>query len=285
MYSPESFPLFHEPRCQNLQKPFEPQESLLRQWKKFLHNSWQNLEIEKESQVHLCSWQFCWLFVWGAWFSLGGPLHYILDMDEIRNNKLIHELLDINAYGGCRNVPGVIATAVKLRGNTQHLDIGQHSSSCLGNLQRCTHGYTGSMFVKFDRFLEGMYYLSTGDQGINMYYKDGRVHIDFEINGKKWTVPLSQLDTDTWYFLEYTWHPGSLLRVYLNNRLVGAARPEETEYRSWNSDNNHFFIGRANEGAPYSERAMNGEFTIDHHLIWFDTRDNLIANGHIVRGT
>ena len=213
----------------------------------------------------------------------GGALHYILDMNEIRNNKLKHELLNIPVYGGPRNVPGVIATAVLLRGNGQFMDVGQHSDNCLGNLQRCTHGYTGSMWIKFSKFRENMYYLSTGDQGINMYYKHGRLHVTFQISGKRWDVPLSQLEANRWYFLEYTWHPQSMLRVYVNNRLVGANRATDVPYRTWNSDN-HFYIGRANDGSPHGENFKYGEFTIDHHLIWFDTRENLIANGHIVRG-
>ena len=215
--------------------------------------------------------------------SPGGALHYILDMNEIRNNKLKHELLNIPVYGGPRNVPGVIATAVLLRGNGQFMDVGQHSDNCLGNLQRCTHGYTGSMWIKFSKFRENMYYLSTGDQGINMYYKHGRLHVTFQISGKRWDVPLSQLEANRWYFLEYTWHPQSMLRVYVNNRLVGANRATDVPYRTWNSDN-HFYIGRANDGSPHGENFKYGEFTIDHHLIWFDTRENLIANGHIVPG-
>ncbi len=206
-------------------------------------------------------------------------------MDEIRGSRMIHEFINITCHGGPENVRGIIATATELDSNdAQYVDIGHHSENCLGNLQRCKDGYTASMFIKFKRLRNNMYFLSTGDQGINIFYKDGELHITFEINGKKWDVPLSQLEENRWYFLEYTWHPDSMLRVYINNQLVGADGADSSVYKPWNSKN-HYYIGRPNDGAPSSRNFRYGDFIIDHHLIWFDRRENLIADGIISRGT
>ena len=128
-----------------------------------------------------------------------------------------------------------------------------------------------------------MYYLSTGDQGINIYYKMA-VFMLRSNQWKRWDVPLSQLETNRWYFLEYTWHHSQCSEFMSIIDWLEPIEPTDVPYRTWNSANNHFYIGRANDGSPHGENFKYGEFTIDHHLIWGDTRENLIANGHIVRG-
>jgi hypothetical protein len=201
-------------------------------------------------------------------------------MDDIRNGKLMHPTMDIPVYGNPNLVPGKIYNAVRLNGNGQYIDLGQHADSCFGNMSRCSHGYTGSMWANFKRFRNNMYYYSNGN-GVKMYYKNGRLTFEVEVNGKSWSVGMPDLDIDTWYFLEYSWHPQKGLQVYKNNRLVGETNNPRTVLVRDSSAESHVYLGRGNDN---DGRFHYGDAVIDEVETWFSDRDYLVAFGHILRG-
>lgn len=89
--------------------------------------------------------------------------HIHLTMDDLRNNKLVHEFLDISAHGGPTLVGGKVANAVNFNGVGQYLDLGSHRDNCLGDLILCQEdGITGSMWVRFNSFPDHGYLFSNG---------------------------------------------------------------------------------------------------------------------------
>ena len=135
-------------------------------------------------------------------------------MDTIRGDRLLHPNITITAFGRPVNVPGRVNTATRLDGTSQYIDIGDFSNTCLGNLNLCRHGITGSMFVNSRSLQDGMYYLSTGG-ATRIYHERGRLMVVSEGGGKKWEVSAPGLSKDTWYFVANI--PGIRTRVF---RLV-----------------------------------------------------------------
>ena len=215
----------------------------------------------------------------------GHPEHFLIRMDSIVNNHVTHESLIVPCYGDPNVVWGKIQNGVHLNGENQYIDIGNYDKFCLGNLKYCYHGYTGSQWIKFDEFVEDDYYISTGDDGINVYYRNGKLHVTFDEGGKIWEVELQDdLHPEQWYFLEYTWHPDSGLQVFVNNDIVGDdPEPSDSVVRP-DRGQNHFYIGKENEGASPGGRFHYPRLTIDNVEVWYATRDYLIANDYILRG-
>jgi hypothetical protein len=95
--------------------------------------------------------------------ATGRPPHYVINMDSIHNDVMQHGMLNITVHGRPVIVPGKIGNATRLDGETQFIDLGEHSDTCLGSLIHCVHhGLTLSIWVKFRRLEPGMHYLSTG---------------------------------------------------------------------------------------------------------------------------
>ena len=92
-------------------------------------------------------------------------------MDKIEGGRVVHPspLMTILAEGRPTTVPGKLNQGIRFT-NGQYLDVGQHQS-CLGNLLKCPHGITGSLWANFRRMDNNMYLLSSGYNGVNMYYK------------------------------------------------------------------------------------------------------------------
>ena len=211
----------------------------------------------------------------------GRPDHLLIDMDRLRNNKIVHPSLQLPVYGGGRLVPGQINNALRLNGNGQYLDVGQHSDACLGNLARCRHGMTGSFWANFAEMNNNDYYYSNGD-GIRIYHDNGRVHFVFDVENKRWEVEVPYVAENTWQFVEYTWSPRKGLRVYVNNVLQGSDESSERIPEGAMNDRNRVLIGRSNPGDDVVVRY--GDFAIDEFETWYGHRDYLIAWDYINRG-
>lgn len=209
---------------------------------------------------------------------------YLFNMDGIsNNNKLINTDMDVPVHGNPRVVQGRLHQGIKLDGNSQYIDIGRHSDSCLGNPQYCRHGSTSSMWVNFQRFEDDMYYYSSGD-GVTMYFKNGKLYIALETADKRWEMQIPELKTNRWYFVEYTWHPEKGLRVYLNNNLVGEAKQPQTIARRPSTGVNHVYVGRANPGDTASGYYRFANMIVDNTESWYGHRDYLTAWGYLLRG-
>ena len=220
-----------------------------------------------------------------AWDYLqrGKPWRYLIKMDDIQNGRVQHETLMLPVPNGGRIVQGRIAGGLFLNGQQQYLDIGNHGNNCYGDLSKCTHGITGSMWVNFKDFKNDMYYLSSG-RGIKMFHKNGRLYFLFQTDDKEWEVVAPYLETDKWEFVEYTWHPQKGLQVYLNNKLIGMEDNPKSVGVHPKNPNDRLYIGRANEGDTRTGRFNYGDFVVDHFDTWFSHRDYLLSHGYIQRG-
>ena len=108
----------------------------------------------------------------------GKPARQYFSMDSVVGGRVEHPTMLITVHGNIKTVEGKINQAVQLNGTGQYLDLGEQQRSCLGNLMYCSHGLSASMWVNFHGFQDNMYYVSTGINGVNMFYRDGQLHIE-----------------------------------------------------------------------------------------------------------
>ena len=101
------------------------------------------------------------------------------------------------------------------------------------------------------------------------------------MQGKTWSVPVSSLGPDKWYFLEYSWHPETGLEVYLDNKLVGYDTGSLSSEPATGSVD-HVYIGRAN---PSVETGISqyANADIDEMEMWDGSRQHLLAFDYIQR--
>ena len=178
-------------------------------------------------------------------------------------------------------VQGKLNGAVRLDGNGQFIDLGEHQNTCFGNLDRCKHGITTGMWMNFKQFENDMYYLS--NDGMKMYYRDGYLYVTADTPGKMWKTKVRDLQPNKWYFVEYTWHPESGLDLYVNNKLVDHANAQNVPEKERTNLASHFYVGRANTPQD-GTRFKYADVAIDDMEVWLGRRDYLIANNFIQRG-
>jgi len=208
---------------------------------------------------------------------------YLIDMDQISGSIIPHPDLTVHTHGNPVLVPGKLHSAIRLDGNGQYVDAGDHSKACLGNIEFCRHGLTQSMWIQFRHFRDNMYYMSNG-RGVRVFHKDGNLHVVIEVAGKRWEATVPDLQKDTWYFLEYTWHPEKGVQIFVNNRLIASREIAVTVQQRQPSEDSLVLIGNANAADSDSERTFSANGVIDEVEIWYRDRDNLIAFDHILRG-
>ena len=204
-------------------------------------------------------------------------------MDEKRGNRLVHPNLKIDLLGNPSIVDGKVNNAVRLNGDSQYLDAGETGDTCLGDLSRCPHGFTMSTWVKFDKLQEDSYYMSTGNKGVSMFYKNGMLHVAFNQPGKLWQTSVRGVQPNQWYFVEATWHPQKEAKLYVDNRLVSWTTAQRVAPKP-DKDDNHFYIGRANNGDTPNDYFKYPDVTLDEMEIWYSNRDDLLAFDYIQRG-
>lgn len=84
--------------------------------------------------------------------------------------------------GNPRVVPGVINNAVSLD-KSNFIDGCFQSDSCIGNLSLCLYGLTVAFWLNFKSVENGAYILSTGDEGLRIYIKNGQLIAEAEQGG------------------------------------------------------------------------------------------------------
>ena len=197
---------------------------------------------------------------------------------------LVHPSLPIMLHGNPVLVPGRIGNAVKLNGGMQYIDLGDQTDKCLGNLGNCHHGLTISFWVKFNKYTYNMYILSTGRNGIRLYYIDGFIYFTIDHLGKSWRGSIPKPEVGKWQYLELSWHPEFGLNYYLNNKLRGHGDfrniPETTP-----DANRKFLIGAANRGDASGQRYSYAAMEVDEMEILYGRREELLAFEYIIRGT
>jgi len=85
-------------------------------------------------------------------------------MDLIDSGTLVHPFLTIRTYGNPITLPAKIGNGTLLDGAGQYIAVANQSEPCIASISRCyQHGLTVSMWTKFRRLHNGMFYLSTGN--------------------------------------------------------------------------------------------------------------------------
>jgi len=110
------------------------------------------------------------VFVFRSFYcSVGRPRHYVINMDKIVDEFVVHPFLSIRTYGNPITLPAKISNGILLDGSGEYIAIGNQSDACISSISRCyQHGLTLSMWTKFRRLADGMLLLTTGN-GIKVF--------------------------------------------------------------------------------------------------------------------
>lgn len=98
-------------------------------------------------------------------------------MDSVADGRLVHESMSVNMVGRPRLVPGKVGQALHLDGEDDVIDFGVQGRSCFGNLDLCPHGVTLALWLKPERLLDRMYFLSSGNNGLSISYADKKLQV------------------------------------------------------------------------------------------------------------
>lgn len=204
-------------------------------------------------------------------------------MDDLDGSRIPHPSIMIETGGNPQLVKGKIGAALRLNGNSQWADLGEHQETCLGNLDNCHHGITMAMWFYAQKLKSNTYFLSTGKNGITLFYHRGQLKVQAKTSSRTWETGTDEIERQEWYFLEISWDPEYGLKLYLNDGLMGAS----SEY----SDNSlsivddlvldRFYVGRGNIDMA---GALYGDAIYDELEYWYGPRHYLIAHGYIQRG-
>ncbi|KAL8587816.1 hypothetical protein ACOMHN_021034 [Nucella lapillus] len=209
------------------------------------------------------------------------PDNIIVHFEEApEQTRISHPTLDIRLRGRPRLVPGKVGNALELRGRGQYADLGQLSHTCIGNLGRCPQGVTVSAWMKFRSYENNMVFLSTGENGLLLLYRDGYIYASADGQG---LVTAPRFDTDRWYHVELSWHPDHGLKLFVDNQMVGESPPFALRPDASLRNAGHFYLGRPNDGDVPGGRYTSGNFDIDELEVWDSRREDLLAFGHIQR--
>ena len=111
-------------------------------------------------------------------------------MDKIDRKGLRHRdaSYNVRVFGDARIVPGKIEGGLRLDGNTQYVDADYHAGDCMGNLDLCRQGALASLWVKPAMISEKMQLISTGVNGLAVWYAGGKLHATAKTSTREWQV-------------------------------------------------------------------------------------------------
>lgn len=206
-------------------------------------------------------------------------------MDTIINGgrRLEHDWLTIDLTGYPESVPGKVNNAIRLNGNQQYIDLGERTDECMGNFDHCKFGISIFFWLKINEYDDKMFIMSTGTNGIKLYYNQGFVYVTLDNDRKSWRISVPRLQKNVWHYIEFSWHKDIGLSFYVDGELrdqVGYRDIPGTFY----TGSSHFYIGRPNEGDVQGRRYNFGYLEIDELEIWYARRDMLLAFQYIIRG-
>ena len=200
-----------------------------------------------------------------------------------------HDEFTVQLKGrGSRLVAGKVGNALYCPGREQYADLGPHRDICFGNLDRCPHGVTFATWLRTGKYKTDSveHYIHTGDNGIDIWYEDRKLHCTFKTSSKVWELDYEALEPEQWYQIEYSWHPNKGLSLYINDERVktvktSRARPKfDLESSSRRHNSIYFGRGVGDSGSDYNTANM----TVDQMEYWYADRDYLTAHWHINRG-
>lgn len=192
-------------------------------------------------------------------------------MDSAQGDRLNHPNFIVLLVNGARLGPGRVGQALILNGRGQYLDLGPHLDSCLGNLDKCPHGFTLSVWLKPNTLSDNVHFISAPSYAV--FYEDGELKAEFNSAGKSYMVSTPRFRAGEWQRVTLAWHDKKGLTLYVNDELVDTSGGVE----------------RLQNDQPASERVYVGRNLVDARLtadvqademqVWYDYLDQLRATG------
>ncbi|XP_052079469.1 uncharacterized protein LOC127717737 isoform X2 [Mytilus californianus] len=216
----------------------------------------------------------------------GKPNKYQFGLDNMRGDIIDHPSLLIDTYNKPKIVRGKIGKALKLNGQSQVVDIGEQSDSCLGNLDLCHHGALMALWFKPTNLGNDMHFLSNGHNGISVSNQGNEFIITAATSTRKWQVTTDKLHVHHWNFVEIDWDPEIGLKLYINNKLVADDYKSDRRNDQIPSDlvgrsvADKFYLGRGNVNM---ERGTYAKGVFDELEYWYGPRGYLEAFGYLNR--
>ena len=150
----------------------------------------------------------------------GKPKKSYFGFDKMVGDTVQHPTTLIRTYGSPKLVPGKINKALQLTGRLQKAEFEHMDGTCLGDLDNCHHGVLLALWLRLDKMEEGMYYLSSGINGITISYVDRKLRIKAATSTREWTLTSPEVDSNKWHYTEISWDPEIGLRLYMDNDLI-----------------------------------------------------------------
>lgn len=147
----------------------------------------------------------------------------VASWDTVVNNMVITASLNITIKGGFELTYGKTEQAIAINGS---VSLEPESDSCLCDLDKCSKdGFLFRMRLKFDKFMENVYYLASGGEntksyGVSMFYKYGKLMAAFTTKTKAWYVGIAKVKKGHWLTFELSWN-NSVASVYVDGGLAG----------------------------------------------------------------
>ena len=187
--------------------------------------------------------------------------------DLVRNPNLYNVLL----VNGARLVPGRIGNALELQGRGQYLDLDSQIERCLGNLDRCRHGFTLSVWLKPHTLTENMPFISA--PSYSLFYEQGQLQAEFNSKGRQWRVSSPRFRTGAWQRVTLTWHSKRGLTLYVDDELADSDMGRQ-RLQSDQPASDHMFVGR-----HLVDTRLTADMQADELQVWYDYLDQLRATG------
>ena len=201
-----------------------------------------------------------------------------MGLEELEDgNKITMGSRTIYIRNNARLVRGYRGNGLRLNGVNQYMEADK-GLACGGDLDKCSKGFTSRFRVKANELRDNTYFMSSAP--FDVYYKDGKIKVDYRSAGKKWQVESRDLHPDAWYLVETSWDPVEGLSLYINGvrkstQVIGDNNPNGLDLTR------KFYVGRANSNMR-NERFLNG--ILDDLEFYEAKRNYLITRGLIDGG-
>ncbi|XP_052814372.1 uncharacterized protein LOC128241470 isoform X5 [Mya arenaria] len=211
-----------------------------------------------------------------------GPIYSLhISMDQIQDGQLIMRNIEPKTRGRLRQVPGKIGMAANIAGLGEYIDFGNFTDSCIGNVTKCSFGFTVAFWINFKDLYDNMYVMASGVSGFSIFIYSKRLYANVQDGDRQWQTSVSNIQTGSWYFIEVTWEPISGLQIYMDRKLMASQKESShEEVTSSNRNYDNLYLGRANT-VMYSERYLSA--TVDDVHVFNADRQRLLNIDYILR--
>ena len=196
----------------------------------------------------------------------------IFSMDTAEGQRLDHPHYIVLLVNGASLVPGRVGQALQLTGQGQYVDLGTHYDSCLGNLDRCPHGFTMSMWLRPRSLAENVYFLAA--PSYSLYYEDGELKAEVRAQGRSWTAATPRFRAGEWQRVTLAWHEQRGLTLLVNDEVVDTAVGGVDVPQADQPVSQHIYLGR-----NLTDARVTADVLADELQVWYDYLDHLRTTG------